>query len=116
MAVENQVEQAHQQYLPTAFLSAVIHDCMENGRDVVCGGAHYNFSGIQMIQVADLADSLAAVKELVYDTGMISRAELMASLETDFEGHVKAFLIDIRAGLQQRQRFRHFLRFAAAQG
>lgn len=87
MAVENQVEQAHQQYLPTAFLSAVIHDCMENGRDVVCGGAHYNFSGIQMIQVADLADSLAAVKELVYDTGMISRAELMASLETDFEGH-----------------------------
>ena len=35
------------------------------------GGAKYNLSGIQMIQVANLADSLAAIKELVYQEKMI---------------------------------------------
>ena len=40
---------------------------MENGMDVTAGGAKYNLSGIQMIQVANLADSLVAIKQLVYD-------------------------------------------------
>ncbi len=66
------VEKAHQDYLPTAFLSTVIDDCLEKGLDVTKGGAKYNLSGIQMIQVANLADSLAAIKELVYDDKMIS--------------------------------------------
>lgn len=37
------------------------------GMDVTRGGAHYNLSGIQMIQVANLADSLVAFAKLVYD-------------------------------------------------
>ena len=40
---------------------------MEKGMDVTAGGARYNLSGIQMIQVANLADSLAALKKLVFD-------------------------------------------------
>lgn len=40
---------------------------MEKGIDVTAGGAKYNLSGIQFIQVANLADSLAVVKQLVFD-------------------------------------------------
>ncbi|WP_305180155.1 pyruvate formate lyase family protein, partial [Faecalibaculum rodentium] len=73
MKAEVVVEKAHQDCLPTAFLSAVIDDCLDKGLDVTAGGAKYNLSGIQMIQVANLADSLAAIKELVYDEKRISR-------------------------------------------
>lgn len=87
MKAEVVVEKAHQDCLPTAFLSAVIDDCLDKGLDVTAGGAKYNLSGIQMIQVANLADSLAAIKELVYDEKRISREELKQALADNFEGH-----------------------------
>ena len=87
MKAEIVVEKAHQNCLPSAFLSTVIDDCLENGLDVTCGGAKYNLSGIQMIQIANLADSLAAIKKLVYDEQMISKHELLESLKADFKGH-----------------------------
>ncbi len=81
------VEKAHMELLPTPFLSAVINDCMENGVDVTAGGAHYNFSGIQMIQVANLADSMAALKKLVYEEKIIQPDELLSALKNNFEGY-----------------------------
>lgn len=80
------VEKAHIDVLPTPFLSAVIDDCMEKGMDVTAGGAHYNLSGIQMIQVANLADSLAAIKQMVYDEKRIAPADLVHALQTNFDG------------------------------
>ncbi len=82
-----QVEQAHMDLLPTPFLSAVIDACMDRGMDVTAGGAVYNFSGIQMIQVANLADSLAAVKKLVFEDQSVGKKELLNALQTNFEGN-----------------------------
>lgn len=82
-----EVEKAHIALLPTPFLSAVINDCMKKGIDVTAGGAYYNFSGIQMIQVANLADSMAALKKLVYDEKRIPAEELLKALENNFEGY-----------------------------
>lgn len=87
MQCEVIVEKAHQDCLPTAFLSSVIDDCLENGLDVTKGGAKYNLSGIQMIQIANLADSLAAMKKLVYDDQVIDAKELLAALQSDFKGY-----------------------------
>lgn len=80
------VEKAHIDILPSPFLSAVIDDCIEKGMDVTTGGAHYNLSGIQMIQVANLADSLAALKTYVFDDKKISKTALMKELQENFEG------------------------------
>lgn len=87
MKAEIVVEKAHQDCLPTAFLSTVIDSCLEKGVDVTRGGAKYNLSGIQMIQIANLADSLAAIKVLVYDEKMITRHELLEALQVDFKGY-----------------------------
>ena len=84
MKAEVIVEKVHQECLPSAFLSTVIDDCLEKGLDVTRGGAKYNLSGIQMIQVANLADSLAAIQKLVYEEEMISKHELLVSLQDDF--------------------------------
>lgn len=79
------VERGHIDILPTAFLSSVIDDCLEKGLDVTRGGAHYNLSGIQIIQVANLADSFAALKKLVYDENRISKIELEKALMNNFK-------------------------------
>jgi formate C-acetyltransferase len=81
------VEEAHQQYLPSPFLSSVVDECLEKGIDVTRGGARYNYSGIQAIQVANVADSLAVLKNLVYGRGRISRKEMLDALRKDFESH-----------------------------
>lgn len=82
-----QVEKAHIDLLPTPFLSAVIDGCMEKGIDVTAGGAQYNLSGVQMIQVANLADSLAAIKQLVYEEKLVSRQEMLDALQKNFAGY-----------------------------
>jgi formate C-acetyltransferase len=79
------VELAHAELLPSPFLSCVIDNCMKNGIDVTAGGAHYNLSGIQAIQCANIADSLAALKTLVYDEKLVDRAELHVALVNNFE-------------------------------
>jgi formate C-acetyltransferase len=82
-----QVEKAHIDILPSPFLSSVVDNCMEKGIDVTAGGAFYNFSGIQMIQIANLADSLAAIKLLVYEEKRISKKELLKALQNDFKDY-----------------------------
>ncbi|SHJ94387.1 glycyl radical protein [Propionispora hippei] len=82
-----QVEKAHIDILPSPFLSAVIDNCLEKGMDVTAGGAVYNLSGIQMIQIANLADSLAAIKLLVYEEKRILKEELLNALQCNFEGY-----------------------------
>lgn len=87
------VEKAHKEILPTPFLSSIIDNCIDKGIDVTSGGAKYNFSGIQMIQIANLADSLAAIKKLVFDEKRLSKDELLESLKCDFKGHENTRLI-----------------------
>lgn len=79
------VDRLHAQVCPSPFLSTVIDDCIARGVDVTAGGAHYNFSGPQGVQVGNLADSLAALKTLVYETGAVQRDELLRALSSNFE-------------------------------
>lgn len=91
-----QVEKMHEALLPTPFLSAVIDDCLTSGRDVTQGGAHYNFAGVQAIQVANVADSLAAIKALVYDEKKLTARRLLDALKSNFQNDplVQAMLIN----------------------
>ncbi len=85
--VEEDVEKAHQKYLPSAFLSTVINDCTKKGLDVTQGGAHYNLSGIQIIQAASLADSMYALKKLVYEEHQLDPIEVLHAIQDNYEGH-----------------------------
>jgi len=78
------VEEIHQRLLPTALLSSVIDDCFAKGLDVTRGGAHYNLSGIQAIQPANVADSLAALKKLVFQDGTVQKERLVQALRSGF--------------------------------
>lgn len=57
----------HQSHYPTPILSALFKGPMHRGRDVVEGGADLNASGVAIIGLADVADSLSAVERVVYE-------------------------------------------------
>ena len=72
---------------PDPFLSALTHDCITRGKDVNAGGAQFKrFHGVCVMGLATIADALAAVKKLVFDDGSISYCELVAALDSNFEG------------------------------
>lgn len=68
-------------------LSLSFRECIESCKDYAWGGAKFNAgNGIIMIGVADLINSMAAVKHLVYDTKEITMQELVSALDADFAG------------------------------
>lgn len=75
---------------PVPALSLSFEECIKNAKDYAWGGAKYNTgNGIICIGVADLINSAAAVRHLVYETKQVTMAELLEALENDFEGHEK---------------------------
>ncbi len=80
------VERTHAEILPTPFLSVVIDDCIEKGVDVTAGGAHYNLSGIQAIQPANIADSLAVIRQIYRGKLAVSREDLLEAMRNNFSG------------------------------
>lgn len=84
----NVIERAHQLRMPKPFKSLCVEGCMESGADIMNGGAKYNLGpGIEATGVADLADSLAAIKKLVYEDKVIDMSTLIDVLDKDFEEH-----------------------------
>ena len=83
---DNAVDVAHGQRAPLPFLSSLVDDCIAKGKSLQEGGAHYNFTGPQGVGVANVADSLAALRKLVYEDKAVSLATLKAALASDFAG------------------------------
>jgi formate C-acetyltransferase len=73
-------------YEPVPFLSMLMEGCLENGRDVNMGGTVYNFITIEGVGFATAADSVIAVKKLVFEDQKISMEDLVRELKTDFQG------------------------------
>ena len=72
---------------PSPALSLTFRECIERAKDYAWGGAKYNSgNGIILIGVADLINSMAAVKHLVYDTRQLTMHQLLEALEHDFSG------------------------------
>jgi len=80
------VDRIHAEVLPSPLLSSVIDDCLPTATDVTAGGARYNLSGLQGIQIANVADSMAAVKQCVFDDRTVDAGELTDALRNDFAG------------------------------
>ncbi|MFA5905371.1 MAG: pyruvate formate lyase family protein, partial [Desulfobacula sp.] len=80
------VDSAHASLVPEPFLSALLDDCIASGKTRQQGGCTYNFSGIFGVGLSVAADSMAAIKKLVFDEARLDRSHLLRALETDFDG------------------------------
>ncbi|MBI4831298.1 MAG: hypothetical protein HY801_07030 [Candidatus Lindowbacteria bacterium] len=73
--------------LPNPILSALVDGTIENGRDVKSGGARHNLLGIDLLGLGTLADSIAAIRKVVYDEEQHSLEEVVEWLKSGFRGY-----------------------------
>ncbi|MFO8009885.1 MAG: pyruvate formate lyase family protein [Dehalococcoidia bacterium] len=73
---------------PVPYCSALVHDCVEKGMDLVDGGARYSLAnGTSFVGVIDLANSLIAIKKMVFDENKVTMDEMVKALTADFKGY-----------------------------
>ena len=75
----------HVEILPGPFVSVISTGCIDRARDI-CKGAKYNNFGIHGTGIAVAVDSLASVRELVFERKLVTLAELVRLMDTDFAG------------------------------
>lgn len=96
--VENAIDKASERDVPDILCSALTDDCIGRGKTIKEGGAVYDFiSGLQ-VGIANMADSLAAIKKLVFEEKKITPTELWNAILDDFQSDenkkIQAMLID----------------------
>ncbi len=96
--VENFIDKASEREVPDVLCSALVDDCIARGKTIKEGGAHYDFiSGLQ-VGIANMADSLAAIKKLVFEEKKLTPQQLWDAILDDFTSpesqRVQQMLID----------------------
>ncbi len=80
-----QVGETHHRLLPNPILSAVIDGTLENGKDIKAGGARYNFTGMTLVGLGTMVDSLAAIREIVFEKKTHSLGEIVKWIKADLK-------------------------------
>ena len=81
---DNAIDCAHAERCPLPFLSGMVQDCIKRGKSVQEGGAIYNFTGPQGFGIANMADSLYAIKTLVFEEKKFTLKELKEALAHNY--------------------------------
>ena len=84
--IDTAVDSALEEHVPDILCSAFVDSCIPRVLTIKEGGSKYDFiSGLQ-VGIANLGNSLAAIKKLVYEEKRIGREDLLKALEENFEG------------------------------
>ena len=81
---DNSIDVAHAVRCPLPFLSSMVDDCFKRGKTVQEGGAVYNFTGPQGFGIANMADSLYAIKKLVFEQKKLTLSEYKEALDNNY--------------------------------
>lgn len=81
-------QQIHTEIVPRPFLSTLVDGCLEKGQDLSRGGAKYNVGPVLTgIGMADVANSLAVIKKLIFEEKKTTLEELNQALNADWFGY-----------------------------
>jgi formate C-acetyltransferase len=87
----NKMDLAQQRLKPLPYLSLLMDDCIEKGQDVTAGGARYNHSGPQAVGLGTTADSLNAIRQVVFEEKRVTGAQLLEALRRDWQGYEQLY-------------------------
>jgi formate C-acetyltransferase len=82
----NRGELDQREHGPLPCWSVLTDRCIERGRDITDGGAEYCYHSICFMGAANVADSLAAVRQLVFEQKRVVPQDLLQALQSNFEG------------------------------
>ena len=86
VAGNNLIERLYMQYMPVPLLSVITDDCIAKGKDYNAGGARYNTSYIQCVGIATITDSLAVLKQQVFEQRRFTMEGIITACDRDFDG------------------------------
>lgn len=89
----NIIDNAHGTRKPLPYASGLFGDCIESAKGVTEGGAKYNGIAPQAAGIATCADSLATIKQLVFDEKRYTGEELLQAVLDNWEGHDKLYAL-----------------------
>jgi formate C-acetyltransferase len=94
--VNHHIERLTARMTPAPFLSVLMDDCIEKGKDYYDGGPRYNTSYIQCTGLGTVTDSLSAIKKHIYEDRKWSMKELLQVLSQNFKDHepMRQFLLN----------------------
>ncbi len=87
IGVNDRADAGRARWEPVPYLSALVDGCLQSGQDSNAGGARFNFLTVEGVALATVADSLAAVKKLVYEDHQIEMGRLLEALRANFQDH-----------------------------
>lgn len=77
---------------PEALNAALVDDCIARGKNIKEGGAHYDYSSGLQVGIANTGNALLAIKEIVFDQGLLTPEELQNELDNNFSGERGAYI------------------------
>lgn len=81
-------QRLQREMIPRPYFSALFEHCLETGKDLVDGGATYNIGPVLTgIGLAESANSLAAIKKLVFDEKVCTMDEILDAMDKNWEGY-----------------------------
>jgi len=89
MSCINLFDKHYSKHWPTPFLSSTMTGCLEKGIDVTGGGTIYNLTTVNGCGMANVSDSLAAIKNVIYKENGLSLTEFSDILHNNFIGSEK---------------------------
>ncbi len=81
---DNAIDVAHAERCPLPFESSMVDDCIARGKSVQEGGAIYNFTGPQGFGIANIADSMFAIRELVFKSHKYTLKDFKEALADNY--------------------------------
>ena len=85
------------QVWPEMVVSLTIPECIEKGRDISDGAVPYYIATVQMIGLANVGDSLYAVKKLVFEDKSLTLEELKQALDANYQGYERIYELLLEA-------------------
>ncbi len=86
-SLNNYTEHEYPRLFPFPNLSISTEGCLESGKDVSEGGAKYNSFGGTATGLATTADSLTALKYILFDKKLATKEEYLDAILNNWEGH-----------------------------
>lgn len=84
--IDTAIDTAIEEHVPDILCSAFVDSCISRGKTIKEGGSKYDFvSGLQ-VGIANLGNSMAAIKKLVFEEKKITKQQLINAIESDFQG------------------------------
>ncbi len=72
---------------PVPLLSALMDGPIAARRDLTAGGARFRTYGMLAESVAHTIDSLIAIQQVIFESGLATMADLVAALDADYAGY-----------------------------